>query len=222
MHSPSNVVRLAVSLCAGLALVCVSASAAEAPRPGEPVAVDDLVADRSQVEWSQAYQQWIGAFARDASPISDTSGALCAARQDGEVWFLATSDGTGPVVRACTIPTGKTLFVPIVSTSQRSGNREPDCASMSRLAAETISQQVSRLSLAVDGIPVEGLERHRLASDSCFSLGLRQTPRLTARTAVGDGIYVMLRPLAPGAHTIVIGAKFGNATLSTTYRLDVH
>ena len=62
----------------------------------------------------------------------------------------------------------------------------------------------------------------RLATGTCFSLGLRQTPRLTAATAVGDGYYVMLNPLAPGAHTIVVGAKFDSTPVSTTYRLDVH
>jgi hypothetical protein len=216
--SMSRVAGLCAVLCVALAGVCRGAGAAE---PAAAIGVDEIVADRSQVEWSQAYLQWIAAFAHDSSPIADASGARCAAKQEGDVWFLATSDGTAPVVRACQVPAGKLLFVPIASTVERSGNREPVCESMARIAAGTIEGHVGQLSLVIDGRPVADLASHRLATGTCFSLGLRQTPRLAAATAVGDGYYVMLRPLTPGAHTIVVGAKFDNTPVSTTYRLDV-
>jgi hypothetical protein len=207
----------------GTALAGAYAGAAPAstPAPAAPIAPDEIVSDRSQVEWSEAYLQWIAAFARGGSPISDTTGALCAARQEGEVWFLATSDGTQPVERACVVPAGRTLFVPIATTMERSGNREPDCGSMARIAAGTLTQHVSRLSLTIDGQAVDNLASHRGATRECFALGLRQVPRSTARTTVADGYYVMLQPLPAGAHTIAVGARFGDATLSTTYRLDV-
>ena len=212
--------RLAV-LCFSLG-IALSAVAAEPPAPSVIVDPDDLVLDLPQAEWSQAYLQWIAAFPRDSSPIADASGASCAARQQGEVWFLATSDGTAPVVRACAVPAGKFLFVPIVSTMERSGNKEPDCGSMARIAAAHLTQHVSRLAMTIDGVPVDNLASYRQASGGCFALGLRQTPRQTAATAVADGFYVMLRPLAPGLHTIAVGAKFDSASLSTTYRLDIH
>lgn len=209
----------ALCLCLGIAL---SAVAAEPPASSPIVDPDDLVLDLPQAEWSQAYLQWIAAFPRDSSPIADPSGVSCAARQQGEVWFLATSDGTAPVVRACAVPVGKSLFVPIVSTMERSGNKEPDCGSMARIAAEHLTQHVSQLTMTIDGVAVDNLASHRQASGGCFPLGLRQTPRLTAATTVADGFYVMLRPLAPGLHSIAIGAKFDSTSLSTTYRLDVH
>jgi hypothetical protein len=205
-----------------LAAVGAHAAAADAPRVALPVAADVIVFDRSQAEWSEAWLQWIAAFARDSSPVSDTTGALCAAKQAGDVWFLATSDGTAPVVRACTVPAGKTLFVPIASTMERSGNREPDCDSMARIAAGTLTQQVSRLSMTIDGQAVDNLASHRAATRECFALGLRQVPRSAAKTAVADGYYVMLPPLPAGPHTIAVEARFGSASLSTTYRLDVH
>jgi len=219
--------RLSLNLPPRLAAVCfslgiaLSAAATEPPASSAIVDPEDLVLGLPQAEWSQAYLQWIAAFPRDSSPIADVSGASCAARQQGDVWFLATSDGTAPVVRACAVPAGKALFVPIVSTMERSGNKEPDCGSMARIAAEHLMQHVSQLVMTIDGMPVDNLARHRQASGGCFPLGLRQTPRLTAATAVADGFYVMLAPLAPGLHTIAVGAKFDSATLSTTYRLDV-
>jgi hypothetical protein len=200
---------------------CAAAAAATTPAPAAPIAADEIVADHSQAEWSEAYLQWVATFTRGGSPVSDTTGALCTARQEGEVWFLALSDGTQPVQRACVVPAGKTLFVPIVSTMERSGNREPDCESMARIAADAISHRVSGLSMTIDGQAVDNLASHRVATRECFALGLRQVPRSAARTAVADGYYVMVRPLAVGAHAIAVGARFGGAALSTTYRLDV-
>lgn len=210
-----------VALCAGLA--AANGSTLAAP-PAPPVAVidaDEIVFDRSQAEWSEAWLQWVAAFARDSSPISDTTGALCAAKQEGDVWFLATSDGTAAVERRCAIPAGKTLFVPVVNTMERSGNREPDCDSMARIAADNIARRVNRLSMTIDGQAVDNLASHRVATRECFALGLRQTPRSAARTAVADGYYVMLQPLPAGAHVIAIEARFDSTPLSTTYRLDV-
>ena len=209
----------AFCLALGIAL---SSLAADSPAPPVIVGPDEIVADRSQAEWSEAWLQWIAAFARDGSPVADTTGAQCAAKQEGDVWFLATSDGTAPVVRSCSVPGGKTLFVPVASTMERSGNREPDCESMARIAAGTLTQHVSRLSMTLDGQPVDNLASHRIATRECFALGLRQTPRSTARTTVADGYFVMLQPLAAGPHTIAVGARFDSTWLSTTYHLDVH
>ena len=221
MHpSIASAGRLA-ALCIAFACVGAHAASADAQPPTAAFGADEIVADRTQVEWSQSYLQWIAAFARDSSPISDTTGARCAAKQEGDVWFLATSDGTAPVVRTCAVPAGKTLFVPIASTIERSGNREPVCESMARIASETISLHVTGLSLVVDGQAVDDLASHRLATGTCFALGVRQVPRLAAATTVGDGYYVMLKPLAPGAHTIAIGARFDSTPVSTTYHLDV-
>ena len=206
-------------LCAALAATLTTAVAA--PPVVAAIDSDEIVFDRSQAEWSEAYLQWIATFARGGSPISDATGAACATRQEGEVWFLATSDGTGPVVRSCVVPVGRTLFVPIVSTMERSGNREPDCESMARIAADNISHRVSGLAMSVDGLAVDNLPSYRAATRECFALGARQVPRVAARTAVADGYYVMLKPLAAGAHTVVVGARFDGASLSTTYRLEV-
>ncbi len=220
----SNVLlRVVVSgavFCAGL-LVALSASAVDASTASVVIGADEIVLDRPQSEWSQAYLQWIAAFARDSSPVADTSGASCTARQQGDVWFLAGSDGTAPVTRTCVVPAGKTLFVPVVSTVERSGNREPDCDSMARIAADNIAHRVSRLSMTIDGQAVDNLASHRLATHDCFALGLRQTPRSAAKTAVADGYYVMLQPLPAGPHTIAVEARFDSTPLSTTYRLDV-
>lgn len=209
------------ALCGLLATATLPATAADPAPPAVTIIdADEPVFDRSQAEWSESYLQWIASFARDSSPVSDTTGAQCAAKQGGEVWFLASSDGTAPVVRACAVPAGKTLFVPIVSTTERSSSREPNCGAMARLAAGALSR-VSRLAMTIDGRPVDDLRSHRLPTGDCFALDARQASRSTTRAAVADGWYVMLPPLPPGPHTIEVGARFDSTSLSTTYHLDV-
>ncbi|MEO5690469.1 MAG: hypothetical protein ABIR54_24180 [Burkholderiaceae bacterium] len=223
-HSLSSILSRAFTctVLAGLGTVPVAAVAADLPPPVAIIDANDIVSDHSQAEWSEAYLQWIASFPRGGSPVSDTTGALCARGQDGEVWFLALSDGTAPVVRRCTVPVGKTLFVPIAATMERSGNKEPDCPSMARIAAGTLNQQVGRLTMAIDGLAVDNLESHRIPTGDCFALGLRQTPHAILKAAVADGYYVMLKPLAAGLHTVAFSARFDKVVLSTTYQLDVH
>jgi hypothetical protein len=222
LSSSIDIRRLAAS-CAIVSTLFLQAPVFAADKPDAVTVIDadEIVLDRPQSEWSQAYLQWVATFPRGSSPVSDTSGAQCAAKQAGEVWFLATSDGTAPVERSCAVPVSKTLFLPIANVLERSGNREPDCEGMARVASRNL-QQVSGLSLTIDGRPVDELRDHRQASGGCFALGARLVPRVDAKTAVSDGWYVMLRPLPAGAHTIVVGARFDSVVLSTTYRLDVH
>lgn len=218
---PESAVR--ATLFAALAATALAARAASAPPlpPSPVIDANDFVFEHTQEEWSQSYLQWVASFPRGASPVADTTGALCGAKQEGDVWFLAASDGTAPVTRACTVPVGRTLFVPIALITERSGNREPQCDTMARVASNGLSQHVHELSLSIDGVPVAGLESHRQASGDCFALGLRQVPRSAAKTAVADGWIVMLKPLPAGAHTLVVGSRFDSTPLSVTYRLDV-
>ena len=204
-----------------LAVASPGAFAADT-KPSSPlIDPDDFVFDHPQAEWAESYQQWIAAFPRGSSPVSDTTGALCAAKQEGDVWFLAGSDGTAPVERRCGVPSGKALFVPIAVTVERSGNKDPECGALARIAADHLTR-VSDLSMTLDGQVVYNLERYRQATGGCFAPGLRQVPRSAAKTAVADGWYVMLQPLPAGAHTIVVTARFDATVFSTTYRLDVH
>jgi hypothetical protein len=209
------------ALCGLLAATTLSASAADtSPAAITIIDADEIVFDRSQVEWAESYLQWIAAFARGSSPSSDTTGAQCGAKQGGEVWFLASSDGTQAIVRDCAVPAGKTLFVPLISTTERSNSGEPNCGAMARQAAGALAH-VSRLSMMIDGHPVGGLENHRQPTGECFALDARQASRSATKAAVADGYYVMLQPLPPGPHTIAVEAGIDGTALSTTYHLDV-
>jgi hypothetical protein len=49
------------------------------------------------------------------NPLTDTTGEDCDQRQVDSVWFLADSNSPTPVVRACEVPTGKSLFFPLIN-----------------------------------------------------------------------------------------------------------
>ena len=210
---------IAGALPVAFALLATAASAADSPREPARIVTDDVVYDHSQVEWTEAYLQWIATFARGSSPVSDSTGALCGVKQEGDVWFLATSDGTAPVERSCAIPAGKTVLVPLATTVERSGNKEPVCESMARLASGSLTH-VSELAMTIDGVAVDNMPSHRIPTGDCFALGARQFPPVRAKTAVADGWYVMLAPLPAGPHQIVVSWRYDGTPLTTTYRLD--
>src|SRR5262249_20025839 len=59
--------------------------------------------------------QWALEVPTSESPVADPTGQFGAANQPhGNVWFLAGNNG-GSTVRTLTIPSGKSLFFPIVN-----------------------------------------------------------------------------------------------------------
>jgi hypothetical protein len=104
--------RISLAVC----LICAGAA-----RAGEDltVAPNEPAAGLSQAEWSRNWWQWAGSFDQDQSPIADRTGALCNAKQDGPVWFLAGTYGTRRTVRTCKVPSGKYLFFPRVKQPAR-------------------------------------------------------------------------------------------------------
>jgi len=61
--------------------------------------------------WAAEWWQWAEGVPADVNPVTDTTGDHCAQRQVDNVWFLAGSFGSDPVVRTCEIPSGKSLFL---------------------------------------------------------------------------------------------------------------
>lgn len=77
----------------------------------------------SHGEWAGLWVEWVHAQPFDTNPMFDPNGAFQAldartdsGKQEGEVWFLAGSTTTEPVVRHVTVPTGTALFFPLINT----------------------------------------------------------------------------------------------------------
>lgn len=179
------------------------------------VPTTETVSGVSQVEWSQRWWQWAFSFESIRSPVADRTGAMCASRQSGDVWFLAGTYGTRRTERACTVPYGKTLFFPLINylTLRGQGTNESCMSLASRAAA--LTSEPSALVLDVDGTRYENLRVHRLATP-CFSI----VPGEKA-DAVADGYYVAIRPLPRGTHVLNFGGVLPSMIQAVTYTLTV-
>jgi len=154
----------------------------------------------------------------DHHPLFDT--ADCSEGQTGRVWFLggtftALEGPPGTVVgeadRACTVPPGTALFFPIVNvecdTATIDGATETELRECANYFGDHIKTET--LQVVVDGIAVDHLGLFRFES-GLFSFGplpednILTAPVDTTGEAIGDGFYVMLRPLSRGTHEIHI------------------
>ncbi|GAA6207673.1 hypothetical protein NBRC116601_09660 [Cognatishimia sp. WU-CL00825] len=65
-------------------------------------------------ELANLWTQWSFSFPDKLRPQKSRWGLACNLNQSGNVWFLSNSDQSKPVNRTCEIPTGKSLFFPIL------------------------------------------------------------------------------------------------------------
>jgi hypothetical protein len=164
-------------------------------------------------EWQARWNQWSVSLPVPESPGLDETGEKCANGQTGPVWFTAFATHAGTTLRACTIPSGKALFV-LVAANECSNVEPPpffgsneaelrDCAT----AGYEAFWGDAVLALIVDGVPVPDLLSYRtitplfgftLPDDNIYGL----PPG--AWLGVADGVYAMIAPPSVGTHTVVI------------------
>jgi hypothetical protein len=205
---------------------------------------------RSYSQWSAAQWQW-----ELQQPNVPTSPAVnpnpgtkdqpeavdCTLGQTGKVWFLAGTTLAQPssaTYRSCTIPTGVSLFFPVIDAWIDNLN----CPNLTQgdstgdQLRQTVQQQTDTImpksmTVTIDGRSVQGLTDSSTAYRATvggFSYTLPgnnwlsplfcappNTP-LSAGTmppppgAYADGVYIMLTPLSPGVHHISFaGVEFG-------------
>jgi len=182
--------------------------------------------------------QWVLSIPPAQNPVLDATGANCVVGQRGGTWFLAGTTG-GPAVRNCTVPEGRTLFFPVanyvfVDTPDLCG-QGPGATPVRvmRAAVDEVIDDVTGISVQLDDEPVRRVQRIRsqvfavaMPEDNYFDAPCASaggSPGGVYPTAVDDGYYVTLRPLAPGVHTLHFHAEapsFG-VVIDTTYNLTV-
>jgi hypothetical protein len=217
------------------------ASAERDPNPGV-IPPDARYGGMTYGEWNDAWIQWVMGIPVDPAhpeqyPLFDTTGAVCTAGtgQSGKVWFLAGYGYpvVGPVTRNCTIPHGKALFFPILNSW--CDTTPPACGANYHEMIDPLKQgldQVTTLSAAIDGVPLEQLSRYRGTSPDLFNEVLPDhnlwqyfgCTECTAGTwqAVADGYYLMLAPLSTGHHIIHFYGEFpAGGVEDVTYNLAV-
>lgn len=179
------------------------------------------VEGHSQTEWSRAWWQWAGSFEWNDSPVADKTGALCANKQNGPVWFLAGTYGTHRTIRTCKVPRGKYLFFPLINyVVMPPVDRKVNCMAVTTTAASKTDDPYA-LILEVDGIRVRNLTAYRQATKKCFDMGIFSEPRTHIFPSAANGYYVMLKPLSPGRHVLNFGGALPSMLQSVTYTLEV-
>ena len=115
-------------------------------------------------EWTARWWQWGYSIPKNINPAYDDNGRYCVEKQSGPVWFLAGTYGH-PVVRHCDIPSGKAILLPILN-SECSFAEFPKLKTLSelRICAKTIQDQVTKVNVSVDGMPLPHLEKYRIQS----------------------------------------------------------
>jgi hypothetical protein len=186
---------------------------------------------------SAEWEQWALSIPTSENPLLDTTGQNCVVGQRGAVWFLAGVFGGGTAIRTCSVPEGKILFFPVINSVQI--NAPNVCGQMSAqsvselrfMAAPTIDG-ATNLSVTVDGVAIKNLRRvksevfevalpeNNVFIAPCFPLPV---PAGIYSPAVDDGIYVLLKPLPLGHHTLHFHAENPSAgfSLDVTYNLTV-
>ena len=147
--------------------------------------------------------------------VEAESADYCAVGQHGGVWFLGgviaatpVDPIQGTVVRICTIPSGTSIFFPIInaecSAIEANGTTEAEL----RLCATDLMDHVTEVEASVDGVALRNLRQSRVQSD-LFSFTLPPGDQLglfgespNPSASVSDGFWVLLPPLSEGAHTV--------------------
>lgn len=179
-------------------------------------------------EWSARWWQWLLSIPEARNPAIDTTGANCAQKQSGPVWFLAGLFNAGSVTRICTVPSGKALFFPIVNATF--GAATADCKPTDskvecniadlRLTTAAAMDRVS-LTASIDGEPLANLREQRVQSPVLMLTypagAVFGFPAGTFAPNVSDGYWLMVPPLPTGAHRIQFKGVIGDGPFAGVY-----
>jgi hypothetical protein len=186
----------------------------------------------SYAEWSAGWWKWSMEFPITGHPFIDDPSFNISAGQSGQVWYLAAPFGT--VVRTCNVPYDKALFVGLLNAEASDleglGTTYADQLANAKFNAD----HIINLTCMIDGTPVNDISSFRVASPQVsFNAPSPWIFGTTggAGTSVGDGYYVMIKPLAVGSHIVHYTGSFHftlandgfdfDADIDMTYNLNV-
>jgi hypothetical protein len=168
-------------------------------------------AGKSYSQWAANWWQWALQTPATGHPVFD---GLCSTGQSGQVWFLGVNFGGdgNPVARICEVPSGKALFVQLISSAWFAFLSDPPetrTEEFIRGAAECSNFKAQ--SVRVDGVeirdPGQYLERSivfdvQLPVDNVFGVTAMDVPQLRLSPGVDMGYYLFVRPLPVGMHEV--------------------
>jgi hypothetical protein len=197
---------------------------------------------KTYAELGAEWWQWAVQAPATDNPLTDATGEKCRVGQQGPVWFLAGTQGSGvPTQRTCEVPFGKAIFFPVINVAWFAFLSDPPeerTGEFVRAKAEAAcdSNSIGGLSVKIDGTAVarpaqfvtfakdSPLFQAQLPSDNIFGATPTDIPELLLSPSAHKGFYLYLRPLAPGSHTISWTATwdcdFGNGPITFSERVS--
>lgn len=165
--------------------------------------------------------QWALQAPATDTPLFD-DGTKCRVGQQGPVWFLAGTLGSGDPTtqteRDCDVPNGKEIFFPVINAVYLGFINDPQeqrTADFVRSAANFCDRNTIRnLSVMIDGMQVKQPTKYYTSSDQSpiFQIQLptdnllvattAEVPELMLSPSAHQGFYIYVKPLSPGLHTI--------------------
>ncbi|MGE0333402.1 MAG: hypothetical protein AB7P37_22195 [Ramlibacter sp.] len=113
------------------------------------------------------------------------------------------------------------MFFPLINyVVAPTADGSTNCMSVMSTAAR-MTEQVSSLLLAIDGVRYADLVKHRQPTRGCFDLGVLAEPKARIFPAAANGYYAMLRPLPAGTYTLNFGGALPSMLQAVTYTLIV-
>ena len=230
-----------VAIVLSLAVLAVPSAMAQSAGP-KVIAPNSVTFGRTYSEWSAAWQQWALSIPVANHPLFDNGD--CSVGQSGPVWFLGgkfcanntPNCGTNNVVRSCSVPTGKALYIPVLNAEWsvlELNDPKVQIADLRSFAASNMDA-AANLSFEIDGAAIPHLQDRFRVQSTAFVFTIPDDNLFTAVgegfftggsyfPGVDDGVYVMLSPLPAGPHQIHFHGSFPlyNFTLDVTYHLMV-
>jgi hypothetical protein len=152
---------------------------------------------------ARAFWQWLLDRESVNNPVRDRDGSLCHLHQKGAQWFLASAQAADGIERACTVPYGVNIVVPVMATMFTAETPE-GCKVTSELA-KLSPYSIHESFLEIDGKRFDRLQDYSASVYTCAPLDV--AGRQLAKHANWLGLWVTLRPLPRGLHTITFGAR---------------
>jgi hypothetical protein len=159
-------------------------------------------------EWATDWWEWALNQPAATNPLTDRTGAQCANRQRGPVWFLAGGD-RDPVERTCTVPKGKALFIPVLNNVYVAFETDPPAERTAAFVRDKARFEATGLSATIDGVAVPDVQSYFERSE-IFSVEL-PAGNLFGRPAdflldpcADEGYYLLVKPLTRGEHRISV------------------